>query len=309
MTVNPRALAGGMLSFVLPMARRVRHAPLPPRYFYGVFLRHLVAAHGAGARPRLDRFAELGPGTALGTCIAALLAGAERAVALDIAPYTDLAGNEPVLDALVGMFRARAPIPDPSEFPNLKPLLDDYGFPHALLPDAALEAALDDARVERIRAALHGRDDVLRYVAPWHDARTAEPGTLDWIVSQAVMEHVDDLDGAYRAMARWLAPGGIASHAIDFTSHGFAREWNGHWALSETAWRLSRGRRQYALNRAPHSRHLALARDAGLAVVADRPMAGGDGIGRAALAPAFRRLSEGDLGTRHTFLVLAKPTG
>lgn len=298
-----------MLSFVLPAARRVRHTPLPPRYFYGVFLRHLVAVHRAGAEPRLGRFAELGPGTALGTCIAALLAGAERAIALDLAPYTDLAGNEPVLDALVEMFRTRAPIPDPSEFPNLKPLLDGYAFPHALLPDAALDAALAPARIERIRAALRGQDDVLRYVAPWHEAQTAEAGTVDWIVSQAVMEHVDDLAGAYRAMARWLAPGGVASHAIDFTSHGYAREWNGHWALSDTAWRLSRGRRQYALNRAPHSHHPTLAHEAGLTIVADRPMQAGDGVGRAALGPGFEHLSDADLRTRHTFLVLAKPIG
>ena len=49
-------------------------------------------------------------------------------------------------------------------------------------------------------------------------------GSVDMILSQAVMEHVEHLEQTYEAMRHWLKPGGLASHAIDFKSHGTAEQ-------------------------------------------------------------------------------------
>ena len=78
-----------------------------------------------------------------------------------------------------------------------------------------------------IEAMLHAMLDAgnpsLRYAAPWRDASVMQPGSLDLIFSQAVMEHVDDLPATYAACRDWLRPGGLMSHQIDFRCHGTAR--------------------------------------------------------------------------------------
>ena len=78
---------------------------------------------------------------------------------------------------------------------------------------------------------------------------------MDWIYSHSVMEHVDDVEGAYAAMHRWLRPGGFVSHQIDLRSHELFPEWNGHWGVPRWKWRVIRGRRVYLINRLPASAH------------------------------------------------------
>jgi hypothetical protein len=58
------------------------------------------------------------------------------------------------------------------------------------------------------------------------------------VFSQAVFEHVVDLRGTYEALRRWLKPGGVMSHQIDFKAHGTAKRWDGHWAYSDFIWKL-----------------------------------------------------------------------
>jgi hypothetical protein len=76
--------------------------------------------------------------------------------------------------------------------------------------------------------------------------------------SQAVLEHVDELASTYQELYRWLKPGGFMSHEIDFRCHRTARKWNGHWAYSDSAWKLIRGVWPYLLSRQPHSTHIEL---------------------------------------------------
>ena len=97
-----------------------------PRYCYSVWLRHLTLARKHGLSAPLQTVAELGPGDSLGMGLAALLSGADRYYAFDIVRYAVSERNLEVLDALVELFRSRAPIPDASEFPMVKPVLDDY---------------------------------------------------------------------------------------------------------------------------------------------------------------------------------------
>lgn len=279
------------------------------RYCYSVWLRHLVKA-GSQDSWRFPRsVAELGPGDSLGIGLAALICGAERYLGFDVVEYASDARNLAVFDELVALFEARADIPDAEEFPEVKPYLDDYGFPGHILTGEWLAAALDPARLAHIRAAVAemGRpDSPVRYAVPWHDASRIERASIDMIFSQAVLEHVDDLDGAYAAMGDWLRPGGVMSHQIDFRCHGTADSWNGHWACSDLHWRLIRGGRPYLINRQPHSAHLDLLKRHGFELVHEQPRELPSTLSRRDLAVRFRQLSDSDLTTSGAYM-LSRP--
>ena len=59
--------------------------------------------------------------------------------------------NLAVLEELIALFKARADIPGPAEFPEVVPVLPSYAFPHHVLGDDHLKAALADERLDRIR--------------------------------------------------------------------------------------------------------------------------------------------------------------
>ena len=238
--------------------------------------------------------------------------GASRYVGLDRVEYADPSRNAAVLDELVTLFRARAAIPDAGEFPELKPYLPSYEFPHALLTHARMDLCLQETRVDAVRAALRNLNDesgaiTMTYRAPWFDPSVVHRGAIDMIYSQAVLEHVDDLDATYAALADWLKPGGVASHQIGFVSHGLTPEWNGHWAISDPVWRVIRGRRPYLLNREPASTHVRLIKRSGLHVAGEVRVQIASGIGRSRLARRFRRMSDEDLTTKAIFLQAVKP--
>ncbi|MGE5639487.1 MAG: methyltransferase domain-containing protein [Clostridia bacterium] len=279
------------------------------RYCYGVWLRHLclAARNGHGAVPAC--VAELGPGDSIGIGLAALLSGAERYVGLDVVMHVELERNLGILEELVELFARRAPIPDEGEFPEVRPRLERYDFPADLLPAGRLAEALRADRIESIRRAVRdpGRAGAMvDYRAPWADASVIQPASVDMILSQAVLEHIDDLDGAYRAMRAWLKPGGLLSHQIDFRSHGLADEWNGHWAYSDLAWRLVRGGRPYLLNREPRSTHERLLEAHGFRILYQQPASTRQrAIERRQLARRFQGMSEEDFATSGWFVQAA----
>jgi SAM-dependent methyltransferase len=227
--------------------------------------------------------AEIGPGDSVGTAAAALLTGVEHYYAFDVVPHADARRSERILDELVELLARREPIPDGDEFPNVHPRLRSYAFPADVLPQARLRAGLAEPRVEAVRASIRRLGDppdaarqhepYLLYDPAWMVTGRRPPEPLDLVLSQAVMEHVDDLERAYRATFEWLRPGGFASHDIDLTSHGFARAWSGHWTYGRRAWRVISGRRPFAINRIPASGHLRLLETAGFELVAVEPSA------------------------------------
>ena len=63
--------------------------------------------------------AELGPGNSLGIGLSTLLSGADRYHAFDVVPHAQVNHNLAVLDELIALFKARADIPGPAEFPQV----------------------------------------------------------------------------------------------------------------------------------------------------------------------------------------------
>jgi len=281
-------------------------------YCYSVWLRHLVNLRDRGVPFRFDAVAELGPGDSLGTGLAALLSGARRFDALEVVRHDTDARNVQVLDELVALFRTRADIPGPEEYPRVRPALESYRFPRDILPDARVDAALAPDRVDAIRRALLGEvrpgDPVeIRYRVPWNDDAVIEAESVDLILSQAVLEHVDDLPGTYAAMVRWLKPGAVMTHKIDYSSHSLTTTWWGHWALPDPLWWLIRGRRPFLINRQPHSRHLALLDAAGVRIAAETVYPGEGAAPRWVLARRFRGFTDVDCATRGATIVGVRP--
>ena len=275
------------------------------RYCYSVWLRHLVLAHKNGLNSKPLTVAELGPGDSLGIGISALLTGSEQYFAFDAVPHTSNEINLKIFDELVVLFKNREPIPDQREFPNVKPLLDDYRFPHEILTDERLETALDSIRLDKIRSSItsvNSASSCIQYKAPWHKDSITIPNSVDMILSQAVLEHVDELKEAYESMFLWLKDDGFMAHQIDFKCHNMTKEWNGHWTLSNFKWKLIRGNRPYSLNRKPLSTHLSLMKDANFKVVYDILARKKSNITRNNLAPEFRSLSDEDLATCGAFV-------
>ncbi len=299
-------IAKGLASFVLPpsMLNRSGGRTHSPRYCYTVLLRHLAKLHRAGVDTNFRTVAEIGPGRSIGTGLAALIAGADRYFGFDIKDYGAQPEAAELFDGLADLFAARTPPPGGDEFPTIKPVLDSDDFPGDALPDARLNPATAPERLDRLRRRL--RDPAtspVQYRAPWFDADIIEPGGVDWIFSQAVMEHVDDLYGTYAACRDWLAPGGVMSHQIDFKSHGTAEKWNGHWAYGDATWRIIRGGRLYLINRQPLSAHVDAMRRAGFEILAAEPVIRDDGLPREKLARRFRSLSEDDLKAAGVFVI------
>jgi len=308
-----KRMVRGVLTYLPPVERLIAKSTRgtdSARYCYSVWLRHLVMAHDSGLDSDPNTVAELGPGDSLGIGLAALLAGADHYVGLDICEYANLERNLSVFDELVALFHARTPIPGRAEFPLVEPEPPSYAFPRDILSEQRLARSLAPERVEAIRGALRGAPPAgvsITYRVPWFDANVVERDSADMVFSQAVLEHVDDLDGTYRALAAWIKPGGFASHEISFYSHELTREWNGHWAIPAPVWRVIRGRRPYLLNREPASTHVRKTRESGLSVVREFPVKVPSDIRRDQLAARFRDMTQDDLTTISLFLQATRP--
>jgi hypothetical protein len=270
------------------------------RYCYSVWLRHLVTGFANGMQKHPRAVAELGPGDSLGVGLAALVSGADRYHAFDVVRHAQVKRNLAVLDELVELFRSRAEIPGPAEFPEVQPFLPSYAFPRHVLGDELLAAALADDRLARIRESVRNQNtagSMIDYRTRWFDETAVERDSVDLLFSQAVLEHVDELPGSYRAMRLWIKPDGMISHQIDFRCHNTARVWNGHWRYSDAVWTMIRGRRSYLLNREPYSTHLRLLEENGFVFVGGQTAKAESHIDRPALAPRFRHMTDQDLIT------------
>jgi len=282
------------------------------RYCYSVWMRHLIKAYEAGFDIRLRKIAELGPGDTLGIGLCAVLCGVKEYYAFDTKVHANSERNRRILDELVVMLNRRETIPDETEFPNISPSLGEHSFPYHILTDEILRNSLHPERLGAIHKALDGNGSSnmvhIAYVAPWQDVSLYESGGagLDMVFSQAVMEHVERVDDTYAALYEWLRPGAFISHTIDYKSHGYAHDWNGHWAISEILWKIVKGNRPYIINRLPHSAHIEAMKNAGFQIVCEVKRNGAL-LPRQKLSDKFRILSDDDLRTSGAFIQAMKP--
>jgi SAM-dependent methyltransferase len=277
------------------------------RYCYSIWMRHLLLINQICNVKSIPKVvAEIGPGDSLGTGFAALLSGAEKYYALDAIMYCDIQKNLKTFDDMVELFNNKEDIPDDKEFPNINPKLDSYAFPEKILPDSQLEVLLSNERITQIRQNIRSiniENGNIYYFAPWYDLSNIQERSVDFIFSQAVLEHVDDLQLVYDSMKKWLKEEGLMAHVIDFKSHGTSVEWNGHWKYSDFTWKIIRGRAPYLINRSPLSSHLKYLDQTGFQVVYKDQIKKYDGIKREDLGKQFMNMSEADLHTSVVYLI------
>lgn len=252
----------GLVSKIPLLGARYKRGPVgasTARYCYSVWLRHLINVCRHGKQPIPKIVGEIGPGNSLGVGYAALLSGADEYLAFDLIRYEGCENNIILFDELVSLFQTKASIPDDAELLEIKPVLSNNEFPSDILSDDYLNESLCPNRIEKIRKSIAstGHDDsVIKYIVPWINAKTDKVNFIDLIFSQAVLEHIDDLEQAYVTMNLLLKRSGVMSHQIDFRCHGTSKEWNGHWIYSDQEWRLIRGGRHFLINRYPFSAHI-----------------------------------------------------
>jgi SAM-dependent methyltransferase len=314
MQLKTRALVIGMATYVPGLQNltgRKTGGTVSARYCYSVWMRHLMMLRRSGLPTMFESVVELGPGDTLGIGLAALLSGSERYIALDVVPYAEPAANLQVFEELVSLFRDRAPIPDENEFPPVRPLLPSYAFPDDVFTPQRLSIFLNPDRLNAIRATVESpsptpnEDARISYVVPWRPGMI-EGASIDLVYSQSVLEYPRDLAALYAEMCRWLKPGGIMSHEIDFKSIGLTEDWNGHWTCSDALWQIATGRRRWSINRAPHSAHIEMLENLGCRVVCDERTNRPSGITRVQLAPRFRKLTDDDLTTSSALIQAVK---
>jgi len=277
------------------------------RYCYSVWMRHLLLINQIGNIKFIPKVvAEIGPGDSLGTGFAALLSGTEKYYALDTVIYCDIPKNLKIFDDMVVLFKNKEDIPDDEEFPEINPKLDSYAFPEKILPDSQLGTLLANERIIQIRQnirSINSENGNIYYLAPWCDSSNIQERSVDFIFSQAVLEHVDNLQSVYDSMKKWLKKEGLMAHVIDFRSHGTSVEWNGHWKYSDFAWKIIRGRAPYLINRCPLSAHLKNLHDAGFELMYKNTIERYDGIKRENLEKRFVDMNESDLHTSGVYLI------
>ena len=283
------------------------------RYCYSVWLRHLVMAKENNLIEHPPEVvAEIGPGDSLGVGLAALLSGGKKYYALDVVPHASSSGNLTVLNDLVKLFHDREPIPNDIEWPRVFPKLKSYEFPESILNDDIVNAALKPERIAAIKNALTYPDRVssdieIKYFVPWINPDIICSDSVDLVLSQAVMEHIDNLNDAYAAVYRWLRTGGVMSMEIDFSNHVMADKWNEHWMYSDYVWdAIVWGKRPYPLNRQPHSIHISMCKKNNLKLVSDICQYNHTGISRNSIHKDFGWLSDEDLLIQNAFIQCIK---
>lgn len=274
MSINTYPVLRGLASYVLPgklLKRPGSGGSFSSEYCYSVWLRHLVqlVEHGLiKDLSQLKKIAEIGPGDSLGIGMAALLSGGREYYGFDVIEHANAVENIKVAEEVADFFKQRKPIPHKErQFRNTKPHLDSYDFPEKIFEGEILKEEFDK-KLEQIKIALKGGESEVKidYVVPWYEKEPLMQGEMDLIFSQAVMEHVEDIEHAYRSMYQWLKPGGVISHQVDFKAHEMTDEWNGHWYIGNTMWKFLLHGRKYSINRLPLSAHLKEIEKAGFKI-------------------------------------------
>jgi SAM-dependent methyltransferase len=294
------------------------------RYCYSVWLRHLVHINKNGLSTQIKSVAELGPGTSLGVGIAALLSGVNNYFAFEIFNRTETSINIKMLHEMVKLFSSRCDIPGEKEFPRVRPLLASYKFPWYLFNLNNLDKLLNKERVKLIEESIFNLSNkssmkkdtegieknsrlLIKYFVPWHHPQIIRRESVDLILSQAVLEHVEDPLATYMACYKWLKPGGIMSHDIDFKCHGTAELWNGHWSYSDFSWSIIKGKRPYLVtNRKPLSFHIEGMKKSGFTIMSIVPTINRKGLRKQQLASGFKNISEDDLVTESAYILAIK---
>ncbi len=238
-------------------------------YCYTVWLRHLhylLENKLFNSVEDIKKVAEIGPGDSIGIGLSSIYTGTSEYYAFDVIKHASLQKNISINKDLLTNFLNRKDIPHSSKQRNTSPALNDYSFPGKILMfnDEFYENKFN--QIDRVLNGLDSQEVKIEYIVPWMNTSRSNLKNIDLIFSQAVMEHVDDIEFAYSEMYKWLKPGGVISHQIDFKAHEMTKEWSGHWYIEDTLWNILSHGRKYPMNRLPFSSHIKIIEKTGFEI-------------------------------------------
>jgi SAM-dependent methyltransferase len=240
----------------------------------------------ASARIQGATVLELGPGRTPEICMGLVLAGADRAVGLDVAS------------------QIRDYWRDPARWRALRSTLEGQVPLHAVrnhpLDDVAAEAL-----AERVSFGVYDGHRV-----PLPEA------SVDIVLSKSTLEHVRrrDVRPLLRDLARVVKPGGVMVHVIDLRDHMWingddvAGDWLDGLRYPEPLFRAMFSNRSTMINRLRSADWRRAFRDAGFEVRAwdERRYPLPEGFRAEALSRPFRHLTEAELGIGYVRGTLVK---
>ena len=246
----------------------------------------------------------------MGIGLASLLSVSKRLYALDVFKYWDSKKNLEIFEELIELFKSKTNIPDKVEYPMLKAALEHCNFPLGILPDNLLNETLAEDRLNAIRKEIMDTDNpsniFIKYCISWKESDIGNSDKIDFIYSETVLQHVEDLENTYRAMKKWLQPSGLMSHTIDFGSMNTIKSWNGHWTFNDFEWKIGKGGKLFLINREPISKHTELLSKYGFKVLINAPIKRVNKINRKYFSSRFQDLSEEDRTTSGTYILSTK---
>ncbi len=279
------------------------------RYCYSVWMRHLINWDNFNDGIP-ENVAELGPGDSLGIGLASLLSGSKHLYSLDVLKYWDNKRNLEIFEELIKLFKSKSDIPNEFEYPKVKPTLENYNFPSDIISDDLLNETLTEDRLNRIRKEIMDIDNpansFIKCYIPWNESDIINADSIDFIYSQAVLQHVEDLENTYSAMKKWLKPLGLMSHTIDFKSMNVTKSWNGHWTFNDFEWKIVKGGKMFLINREPISKHIELLSKYGFKILTNSPTKTKNELNRDQFSNKFKNLSEEDITTSGTYILSKK---
>ncbi len=258
----------------------------------------------------LRRVAEIGPGDSLGIGLAALLSGSKEYYAFDVIKHANLDKNLSVAEEIASLFISKKEIPHcGSQYKNTNPALNDYRFPNECFGHQIEQPEIMESLSELKKALKHQSGLIkIEYRVPWYEKIPSALGDLDLVYSQAVMEHVENIQHAYDSMWKWLKPGGIISHQIDFKAHEMTKEWNGHWLIGQRLWKFLMHGRKYSINRLPMSAHVEAITRAGFEIHKIIPVRRATIYGLKTVKVRGYEFTDEDMVTSSALIQAIKPT-
>jgi len=238
-----KKLLRGFISYVpylrLLIPKKGTGGSIDAEYCYNTYNTHKNLLNKVGCKFPVPNIGEIGPGDSLGIGLIALLDGSSNYFGLDTIQHSNKDINLKVLGDLNQLLAA-----------------DNISIKESLI--SSLKASILN---------INNKDNSIRYNAPWESSELIKENHLDLVISNAVMEHVSDLEKTYNTIYKWLKPGAYTSHIIDYKAHEFSNVWYEHWTYSDITWKILMHGRKYPINRMPHSFHKKCLLAAGFEIV------------------------------------------
>ena len=185
--------------------------------------------------------------------------------------------------------------PSPEFFARVFPFLDNEDLIRVALPDDLLSRTLDAERVSALRHDIANNTGFFVRPIEWTSFDEVQlPEKVDIILSKSVLQHVDDLKGAYRLFSRTLTPDGAMSHLIDFRATTYLTNGMGTGAVTMPCGEWSVAGGIFLINRMPHSVHVDLLRQNGFRIVDADLLRRVDGLTRDQFVGRFSGMSPKD---------------